>query len=325
MNLISNETFFSNKTDSSETNKIILITSIFNLTQSFIGIFGNLSRIFIIIRQKIKKIKFKFYTLITLIFELVFCSIIFMDYSFQFLNKKKRFLHELHQYIEVIVDFFIHSIDSNLSILTLIYSYNRLKVIKKANERVKSLKIKKINIILSILIVTVIELVNLFVCTTLTNNFKCMITYCCLLKQILYSIIPAIITLIINFIFLREAFKYRQNKTRQIHRLLSSISIHRRPTEDDLNYRICKRNRDSKLKLITCSINHKPMNFKKSFLIFATSVLEFLATVFYYLMISLFSMSFHHPFNKYLNFELIVQTQAISTIIFILKHLLSIF
>ena len=193
-----------------------------------------------------------------------------------------------------------------------------MKVLKQANEGVKSSKVKNRIIFLAILTVSLVELINLFLCIKL-QSVKFII-------PIVYSVIPEFITFIINLIFIRQAFKYHKNRTRQIQRLFSSISIHRRPTEDDLSYRICKRNRNSKLKLVTCSINYKPINLKKATFLFVISVCEFLATIFYYLLVSLFSFNFHSICNnKCLNFEIIVQTQALSTIIFNFKHILFIF
>jgi hypothetical protein len=105
-----------------QTSVINQVSSYINLTLFFIGIIENLFCIYAFSRKEIKLIKFNLYLLVSSIFELIFCLILFLDYSFHVCNQDRLFLHQFNKILNVTFDYFVHTIDSYLTtIINFIY------------------------------------------------------------------------------------------------------------------------------------------------------------------------------------------------------------
>ena len=110
-----------------------LKTNSYNLNIGFmsIGIIANILCIYVFLQKKLRERKFNSYLLVLTIFELIFCLLIFADYLFFKVYKQSILLHSYTEFLSLAFDFIIHTIDSFISILTLLLSIDRLYAIKK--------------------------------------------------------------------------------------------------------------------------------------------------------------------------------------------------
>ena len=104
------------------------ISSNINLFLITIGILNNLICVYVFSHRIMRKHKFNLYLLLTAIFQIIYCLVLFVDYLFYVL-KKGLFLHDLNVYIEMIIHYLIHLVDSYVIILSLIISIDRLYAI----------------------------------------------------------------------------------------------------------------------------------------------------------------------------------------------------
>jgi hypothetical protein len=303
-------------------------SSIFNLIIAFIGIVGNIISIFIFKQKRMKTNITNSYLLITAIFEFIFSSIIFADYACRFLHSEKYFLHEIHAGLEFVIDILVHIIDSNVGIVTLGLSIDRVKIITNINRSrnfiLKKFKISRFVIILSMLI-TIVEFTSYSLCYNFKYVSTFYLSYCIITKPIVFNVTPIINILAVNFLLIKELSKYFQTNFRERNSLIESISIHRHLTEDELSYRVYRRNKNSEISFVTRNISHKTSNFKNALVIVIMAIWLGLTAIPYSIVNSLFSFVYYNSNENNFDPENIINAQAMTTIFFNSNHSINFF
>jgi hypothetical protein len=215
-----------NQTDY-ETESITQISYFIKAFLMSIGIMGNFINLFILAQKRFLRKKFNWYLLVSTIFELIFCLIIFIDYLFSF--NYSHFLHEFNTISRIIIDFSVHTSDSCIGILTLFLSLDRLYAIKyplDIKEYFTNLH-AKLTIGLSLLILIILNILSYSLCEM--NIFTDVhIVYCALVSPLIFNTIPLIIIFCINLILVYEIVIYYKKKqsnggiNRSNHELVST-------------------------------------------------------------------------------------------------------
>lgn len=232
------------------------ITFKVNLTLIVIGVIDNLLCIHVYLQKPMKKIQFNWYLLILAIVELIFCLILLADYLFRFLNIESKFLHDLNAPSYTSIDFSLHLIDSFVTALTLILSFDRLYAIRHSNEVKKffSLFHKKLLILITLVTLFFLKLPSLLICynsETCENKFK--ITFCTLISPLFMNIIPALIIVVINLKVVVEVIKYSKNLSKERKLLMKSR------LSTDFNVNVCRRNTQFQLVVQTRKLTVEPL------------------------------------------------------------------
>ena len=207
-----NGTYIEIENDSNDTiaftNYICHITVILML----LGIVGNILSVYVFLQRKRRH----FYLLLLASFELVFCVIIFIDYFFRMIYNKSMFLHDLNIFINIIIDFLIHTIDSFTVIITLLLSIDRLYAIQhpiKINYFIT--KLHPIFLaVSSLLIMVVLRIPSVLLCyENRTSDVNAI--YCTLISPLIFNIIPTILILILNIILIVEIARIYHKRFRK--------------------------------------------------------------------------------------------------------------
>ena len=207
----SSEELFQNNTENSNLNDFHAVDMV-NLVLMVIGMFTNTLCICIFAQKSSIKTKFNWYLLTLSIAELLFCSILLIDYFYRMMSVKPIFLHDLNIIYKIIMDFLTHTSDSYTIILTLILSIDRLYAITNP------IKIKNfitylhpINLIVSsIVILIAIKLPSTIIChLNESAQMQLCTIYCSFLLPLFINIAPAIAILILNVILIIKILKYK--------------------------------------------------------------------------------------------------------------------
>ena len=190
------------------TRNIAVIT---NICIMVIGMINNTVSICAFLKKNLLKKKFNWYLLISTIFELIFCSTVFIDYISGITIK--QLLHEFNEISRIIIDLTVHTSDSCIVIMTLFLSLDRLYAIKhplEIKEYFTNLH-AKLTISLSLLILIILNILSYSLCEmNIFNDVH--IVYCALVSPLIFNTIPLIIIFIINLMLVFEIVCYYKNK-----------------------------------------------------------------------------------------------------------------
>ena len=209
-----------------ETSAINQISSYINLTLFFIGIIENSFCIYAFSRRPIKVIKFNLYLLVLASIELIFCFILFFDYLFQLCNKDKLFLHQFNRVLNVIFDYFVHSVDSCSVFITLILSIDRLYAIMKPlkiKNFVTNLYAKRL-MLGTFLIIILLKIPSTIFSHYHESIFTNISSYSNLISILIFNELPAFVILTVNAFLIKEIIKSFKNNPERSQSTISNLS-----------------------------------------------------------------------------------------------------
>jgi len=99
---------------------LVEVSCIINLVLLILGIIGNTLCIWVYSKKQMRKSRFNWYLLILAVFELTFCFILSTDYLFKIIHPKNIQLRKLNRFLEILINFSIHLIDSYIAIIILL-------------------------------------------------------------------------------------------------------------------------------------------------------------------------------------------------------------
>jgi hypothetical protein len=313
-------------------NNYSTVTNYTNLTLFLIGIICNSICVYIFLQNKMRIAKFNWYLLVLAIVELIFCIILFVDYSFQLLNEKKLLLHQCNKILNVIFDYCVHTLDSYASVITLILSIDRLYAIQKP------LKIKffvtnlhvKLFIFTSLLSILILRIPLVILCTVEDiSKYHEGFSICSIATPIIFNFIPTFLILIINSLLIRQIVKtYKNNLEERVSVLYSTQS-----RKSTLQWMVFYKNSSHNSSVSINRLNAKPISkTQKShyFVIIISSCWLVFSTFFYYTISSFNLIKFskqHDLVNEQMNFNLkhFNTLQNIFSIIFNSNHCINFF
>ena len=184
----------------------------FNLILMAFGIFGNFLCIYVFTRKEMNSRKLNWYLLVLAIAELVFCLVLFIDYTFSLLNEARMTLHEFNTSMKIVIDLITHSADSFSGIVTLLISIDRLYAIMNPIEIRNFITNLHAKLLVNLLLVSLILLKIFGVAICNFYNTHIFLIFCTIISPILYNIIPTFIILVINSILIVKVLKYYRSK-----------------------------------------------------------------------------------------------------------------
>ena len=306
-----NESDSENKTKLIEDGDMIELREIslrVNLVLIVIGIIGNLINIYVFCNKIMMKKRFNSYLLSRAIFELIFCLILFIDYILINFNDYKMFLHDLNIYSNIVIDFLVHTVDSYITYLSFVLSFDRLWAIKYPTEHKNSwtyLYPKSITLIV-LLISILIKIPGVFACNDSGEKKLLTIAFCTFISPLICNVIPSIAILVVNIaLTIKMNRYYKNNQTR------NSEQGHNSENRRDSN----RENIES----IALNSNKKPLSsIKKSHyvVIIITSFWIELTTLPYYTLNYFNLLSHLNMHSLDINIKLIAYIQVIVSIFF---------
>ena len=185
------------------------VVSQINMVIMLFGIIGNVLCIYVFAQKRMIKRKFYFYLLILAICELIFCLVLFLDYSYRFTNRGKITLHDSNLFMNITIEFLIHTTDSYSGLITLILSIDRLYAIRnpmKIKKFITNLHSKCL--LLSTLAgLILIKIPGVLISFQIESELLFLI-FCVFLFPAILNIIPTVAILLINSILIKEVNKY---------------------------------------------------------------------------------------------------------------------
>ena len=181
-----------------------------NIFLMSVGIISNVISLYAFLQKSLLKRKFNWYLLVLTAFELIFCSLLFVDYLFVKVYKQPLFLHDLSEFSLQFFDFTVHTIDSCIVILTLVLSVDRLYAIEnpmKIKLFVTCLHAKFV-IFFSLTSLIVLKISSFAFCE---YGFKSA-WYCALISPLIFNIVPLFIICALNSALVIKMMKYYQLK-----------------------------------------------------------------------------------------------------------------
>ena len=296
----------------------------FGIIVSF-GIWGNVCCSYVYSQKLMRKRKFNWYLLILAIFNTLFCFIISIDYSYRLFSEKSIFLHDFNVYTNMLIDYLIHLIDSYVTVLTLILSFDRLNAIKNlTNQRnFVTHRHAKFLIFITFLSILVLKIPFLILCYENTERYFNVIS-CTIISPLFFNIIPTIAIFVVNSILVARLIKFYQKLFQDRIRMLAKRKRSRRMSELDL--KACKRNSSETIEVNVCRISQQPLcrTQKAQFVvILVVAMWSVFVTLLYYPL-----LMFHlylHRVNIFIYLENFTKTQIISSTFFNLNHCIHFF
>ena len=286
----------------------------------FPGILGNMCCIYVYLQKIMRKRKFHWYLLVLAIFELLFCMILSIDYLHKMLHKDSIFLHDINVYVNMLIDYFIHLIDSYVTILTLILSIDRLYTIKHLTDQRNFITYKhaKYVILLTFLVILVLKIPFIIFCYLNTDrNFN--IVPCIIVSPLIFNLIPSIGILVVNSILVIRLINFYRKLSKSRRLMVSSREISRRQSE--LNLKICKRNSDHNIVINLYKFTIYPLcrTQKIQFIVILVKAMwSVLVTLMYY------PLSMFYFYIIYFNFQFdivfVANLQMFSSTFFNINH-----
>ena len=307
------------------------ITNYMNISLFLIGIITNAFCFYVFLQKKMKIAKFNWYLLVLAIVELFFCFILFIDYSFQLFNEKKLLLHQFNKVLNLIFDYFVHSLDSYSALITLILSIDRLYAIRNPLEIkffVTNLHAKLL-IFTSLLSILILRIPSVVLCNfEEVSRFHEGVSICSVVTPIVFNFLPTILILIINSLLIREIIKSYKNKLEEKIDVLYGTQSKKSTLELIVFYKNSAHNSFVSVN----RFNVKPISkTQKShyFVIVLTSCWLVFSTFFYYTFhaYSLVTFSKHDSTNEGMSVKIqqLNKMQNISSMLFNSNHCINFF
>ena len=162
------------------------------------------------------KRKFNWYLLILAICELIFCSILFIDYAFRFMNPGKLSLHDANIFLKIMIDFFVHTTDSFSCVITLLLSIDHMYAIRNPNKIrnfITNLHSKSLLMLIFVCLI-ILKMPGIFFCFQYERR-AFFFTFCAFVSPILFNIIPTIAALIVNILLIIKIIYYVRSLSRK--------------------------------------------------------------------------------------------------------------
>ena len=288
------------------TNDITSIEEIackFNMFLSIIGVIGNILSIMIFSKSKFRARKFNWYLLALSTCEVLFTSLILVDYIFTKIYSKSIFLHDLNNFSSIAFDFTMHTTDSYTSLLAVILSFDRLYAIKNP------MKIKyyitcvhaKLLILLSFASLVSVKILGFIICEFKIKNYF-HIVYCTFLSPLIFNILPIVFICILNsFLVIRLINYYREQPKINFYSLMTKL------TNTSISNKSCRMS-----------------NIQRShyFIILVSSFWFILTSISYYFLQTYFDLV---HINLKLNITTIEIVHIVSSILFNSNHCINFF
>jgi hypothetical protein len=288
-----------------------------NFMLILIGIIDNSICIYVFLQRKMIKIKFNWYLLVLAIFELLFCFILFIDYSFRLIYQKPMFLHDFNVFANIIIDYILHLIDSYVTLVTMILSIDRIQAIKNPTEIKKLITYtqSKRLIVVTLTILILLKLPGIILCYENTN-LRVNILYCTFVTPMVFNIVPTVIVLALNsFLVFKITNYYRiRDRLASIHSSIKShekLELNRKQTAKLINY--------SRKLPISC-LAQKPY-----YVMIVLAVWLILTTTPYYTLNMFYLLFQMNVLTNHFNFEKVMKMQVISSVFFNSNHCLNFF
>jgi hypothetical protein len=282
-----------------------------NFLLIIIGIIDNSICIYVFLQRKMIKIKFNWYLLVLAIFELLFCFILFIDYSFRLIYQKPMFLHDFNVFANMIIDYILHLIDSYVTLVTMILSIDRYLAIKNPTQirKLFTYKHSKLLAWVTFLSLVILKIPGVILCY---GNFN--IIYCTIVSPILFNILPIISIFVINiFIFFKlSRFNLAQNPS------LNSSRFSKRDSETS------KRSNLSILAKNSRPFSHACTQ-KSYYIIMVLSSWLIITTAPHYSINIIYSLFQLKLFSNLFDFKIVSKIQAFFSVFFNLNHSLNFF
>ena len=306
-----------------------------------VGIITNIISIYVFLKKRLRKRKFNLYLLVLTVFELIFCSLLFVDYFFAKLNKDTKFLHDYKEFAGLFFDFTIHTIDSCIVILTLVLSVDRLYAIEnpmKIKFFVTYLHAKYVTFV-SITFLFVLKLSSFIFCEKMTPHSVVTVWYCALVSPLIFNIIPLFIICALNSTLVIKIIKYYQGNDRDVMMAGVSLSILRLNNQPSRNLSSASRLSKSSFQSQACRPStsplciqsvHKKKKISKSqkshyLVILASGMWIILSSIVYYTINSYVSLASLDMFSNLLSKKTTRTIQIISSILFNFNHSINFF
>ena len=280
-----------------------------NIVLMFLGIIANFVSIWAFLHKKLLIRKFNWYLLVLSLFELIFCSVLFVDYTFSKLYDSGELLHLYSNSMNKLITFITHTSDSFIVLLTLFLSVDRLYAIKKPMQIrffITNLHAKKL-IGISILILFVL---NLFSSLLLSSS------YSSLFSPIMFHTVPLVIILLLNTFLVKEIIKYYRKQSR---------AHSKRKARDRRLIRIITDNRcNNDLKKCFSQHNISKISFKKIkntqkshfFILIVSDIWYLVTSIPYFTLIIYFKLLELHLVANIFDVKIVIILQIVSSIFF---------
>jgi hypothetical protein len=315
---------------------LVEVSCIINLVLLVLGVIGNTLCIWVYSKKSMRKSRFNWYLLILAVFELTYCFILSTDYLFEIIHPNNIQLRKLNRFLEILINFSVHLIDSYIAIIILLLSidrYNAVKYPSKVKFSIKNLYAKRLISTIG-LSLTFFKLSDYAICYNIVDR-KFNLIYCGLVSPIVFNIAPTIAILIVNLLLVKELINYSRN--------LSTIAVNTKTFSNESKMitsnelKVTFKNNDIKTSLVSIQrITAKPskdIHTSHYYIVLALSLWLVLTTIpftvnSYYLMFCLKKISFN-DFRaesdqyrvKYLNsMKQISNMQSITSIFFNSNH-----
>ena len=275
-----------------------------------LGLIGNIFCIFVFLQKKMRTRKFNCYLLTLSIFKFIFCFILLMEDLIRFLEPNELNLQNLNEYLVIIIDCLIHTIDSYLAVIKLVVSIDHLYAIKyplKIKTFITTLHSK--SIIFSALFGIILIKITENALFRFYENFITVTIFHTIISPLIFNIIPAILSLILNSFLIKEVLNYYE-----VHKCITS--------EVQLSNR---KNKQTKASIFTCGFSHNIVNWSEKshyFVIAIVSLWLVLTEIPYFTFKSYFYFFCDSKFSKTADIKKI---QFILTMFFISNHCINFF
>ena len=299
------------------------IFSILNILILLLGMIGNILSIYAFSRKKMKTRKFNFYLLTLAVFKLIFCFILFVDYLVRFVHPNKIILHMLNKYLEIMIDYLVHTIDSYLAIIKLVVSIDRMYAIKhplKKKAFITTIHAKPI-LAATFLIIFGLRIPGAILVSFYSNKMISIIYYSSI-SPLIFNVVPTILILILNSFLIKEVLNYFGNKSPEILRMTVrsssevSTGIQLSQVEGVLSFRRFTNRQDTKAR-----VTHYLIIMLLSLWLVITTI-PYYAFYGYYFIYRICAFFNSKDEEKALlnSFEIIGRYQLIATLFFNLNH-----
>ena len=283
-------------------------THIINFILITFGITDNICCMLVFMQKKLLRLKFNWYLLVITVFELIYCSIAFIDYATYFIHPESIFLHGFNLLTNITIDLLLHLIDSFIIVLKLILSIDRLQAIQNP-KKVKQLVTyshSKLVVIATFIILFLIKLPDSFLCHNSNIDEKFNVLYCTIYSPLVLNIIPVILILITNSLLVFRlvhyyTFEYKQGLTKEC------IQVH-------TGYK------DHEIEVIISKNSHILRLQKTCYLMIVLTIFLVFTTVPYYMLNRFYMMFYLFGIGLFSKIQMLNLMQDISSIFFNSNH-----
>ena len=297
----------------------------FHFVMMVFGTINNLLCVYVFASKEFRKLKFNWYLITIALLEVIFCSFLTVHYSLKIFFGKQIFSNKLvivfMDFVNMIMDFSIHTCDSSVAVLTLLLSLDRLYAIKKPlniRKFITNLHAKAL-IIISLSVIILLKTSSFTLCEQDLSSSNGYVMICTMVSPLILNIIPMIIMLILNSFLLKEVLIYGSANSNSANGFKSETTVDISKSNSSFTTSLgITSNGTNEL----CKNVRKPVSIKKSYCIFIiiSASWAILTSIPYYCLntyLLTFQLNF---FLKNFNLKSALSVQIISSAFFNLNH-----